>query len=126
MKLPKWSWYIVAAGLAVVVFFIAGSQPTMSCPGSYVWCPGVGCVSGMDKCVAGAKGGPSAVFSKEGFEVMKPKPWNADWAKSIPPAFLSWPGAGAKSVPPDYGKEHFVSKKCPDGTRSDGPCLMEF
>jgi hypothetical protein len=23
-------------------------------------------------------------------------------------------------------KENFVSKKCPDGTRSDGPCLMEF
>lgn len=23
-------------------------------------------------------------------------------------------------------KEGFVSKKCPDGTRSDGPCLMEF
>jgi len=23
-------------------------------------------------------------------------------------------------------KEGFVSKSCPDGTRSDGPCLMEF
>lgn len=23
-------------------------------------------------------------------------------------------------------KEGFVSKKCPDNTRSDGPCLMEF
>jgi hypothetical protein len=23
-------------------------------------------------------------------------------------------------------KEGFVSKSCPDGTRSDGPCLLEF
>lgn len=23
-------------------------------------------------------------------------------------------------------KEGFVNKKCPDNTRSDGPCLMEF
>jgi hypothetical protein len=83
-------------------------------------------VSGSDKCFAGAKGGPSAVFSKEGFEVMKPKPWNADWAKAIQPAFESWPGVGKKSMPPDYGKETFVNRKCPDGSRTDGPCLMDF
>ena len=128
MKLPKWSWYVVVAVLAVVVFFAAGAGPMASgCPGSYVMCPGVGCVSGPDKCVAGNKGGPSATFSQiEGFEVMKPKPWNADWSKSIPPAFASWPGKGTPSSPPDYGKETFVNKKCPDGSRSDGPCLMEF
>lgn len=25
-----------------------------------------------------------------------------------------------------FKKEGFVNKKCPDNTRSDGPCLMEF
>lgn len=42
--------------------------------------------------------------------------------------FTEWPGAGVRAQPPLYAvaKEKFVSKKCPDGTRSDGPCLMEF
>ena len=126
MKFPRWTWYIVVAVLAVAVFFMAGASKQADCPGSQVWCPGVGCVSGSDKCFAGSKGGPTAVFSKEGFEIMKPKPWNADWAKAIEPAFESWPGAGKKSTPPDYGKETFVNKRCPDGSRTDGPCLMEF
>jgi len=126
MKIPRWTWYIVVAVVAVAVFFLAGASKQADCPGSQVWCPGVGCVSGPDKCFAGSQGGPSAVFSKEGFEVMKPKPWNADWAAAIQPAFKSWPGSDAKSAPPDYGKEGFVNKKCPDGSRTDGPCLMEF
>ena len=128
MRFPKWSWYVVVAVIAVVVFFAAGPmQMGSGCPGSYVMCPGVGCVSGPDKCVPGNKGGPSVTFSQvEGFEIMKPKPWNADWAESIPPAFRAWPGKGTPSTPPDYGKEAFVSKQCPDGTRTDGPCLMEF
>jgi hypothetical protein len=129
MKFPRWTWYVVVAVVAlgvIVMFSTAGVEKQADCPGSHVFCPGVGCVSGPDKCFAGNQGGPSAVFSKEGFEVMKPKPWNADWAKAIQPAFESWPGAGTKSIPPDYGKETFVSKRCPDGTRSDGPCLMEF
>lgn len=124
--MKKWSWYLVVAVIAVVVFFMAGPALQPDCPGSYVWCPGVGCVSGPDKCVPGNKGGASAVFSKEGFEIMKPKPWNAGWAEAIPPAFRAWPGSGVKSLPPDYGKETFVNKRCPDGTRTDGPCLMEF
>ena len=86
MKFPKWSGYLLIAFLAVVVFFMANKTVTPSCPGSYVWCPGVGCVSGPDKCFAGNRGGPSAVFSREGF----------------------------------------VNKQCPDKTRTDGPCLMEF
>ena len=125
-KLPNWTWYIVVAVIAVAVFFMAGASQQADCPGSQVFCPGVGCVSGPDKCFAGSKGGASAVFSKEGFEVMKPKPWNADWAAAILPAFKSWPGVGKKSTPPDYGKEKFVNKRCPDGSRTDGPCLMEF
>ena len=126
MKFPRWSWYIVVAGIAVVVFFMAGTSAQAQCPGSQVMCPGVGCVSGPDKCNPGNKGGPSAVFSKEGFEIMKPKPWIVDWAKFTDPAFHMWPGLGKKSSPPDYGKEGFVNKKCPDGSRTDGPCLMEF
>jgi hypothetical protein len=125
MKFPRWSWYVVVALIAVVVFFVSGSTTT-SCPGSQVWCPGVGCVSGPDKCFAGNKGGPSNVFSKEGFEVMKPKSWNVDWAKFTDPAFHFWPGSGKKSMPPEYGKEGFVNRKCPDGSRTDGPCLMDF
>ncbi len=87
-KMPMWGW--VVFGLVVLGFVIVAlgsvGPLTSGCPGSGIYCPGVGCVSGQDKCFPGAKGGPSAVFSKE----------------------------------------TFVSKKCPDGTRSDGPCLMEF
>jgi hypothetical protein len=124
--MPRWTWYVIVAVLAVAAFFMYSGAKQADCPGSQVWCPGVGCVSGPDKCNPGNKGGPSAVFSKEGFEVMKPKPWNADWAAAIQPAFKSWPGSDAKSAPPDYGKEGFVNKQCPDGSRTDGPCLMEF
>lgn len=126
MKIPRWGWYVLVAVVALVVFFMAGVPAMTGCPGSQVMCPGVGCVSGADKCVTGNKGGPSAVFSKEGFEVMKPKPWNQDWAKFTDPAIHFWPGAGKTSIPAEYGKEKFVSKRCPDGTRTDGPCLMEF
>jgi len=126
MKLPRWTWYVVVAVIAVAVFFMAGVSQPADCPGSQVFCPGVGCVSGPDKCFAGSKGGPTAVFSKEGFDVMKPKPWNADWAAAIMPSFKSWPGKDKPSAPPDYGKEKFVNRKCPDGSRTDGPCLMEF
>ena len=79
--------WIGAVGLIlVVVLYLRLSKLGGGCPGSQIYCPGVGCVSGQDKCFPGARGGPSAVFSKEGF----------------------------------------VSKQCPDKTRSDGPCLMEF
>ena len=88
-SITTWILWGLVFGVTVVVtktvlqwFSIGGG----SCPGSQIYCPGVGCVSGQDKCFPGARGGPSAVFSKEGF----------------------------------------VSKQCPDKTRSDGPCLMEF
>jgi hypothetical protein len=127
MKFPKWAWYAVAIlVLLALTSTMASGIADSACPGSQVYCPGVGCVSGPDKCVAGNKGGASAVFSKEGFEVMKPKAWNADWAKFTDPAFHFWPGSSKPSIPPEYGKENFVSKSCPGGYRSDGPCLMEF
>lgn len=106
---------VVVVVVAVLVLGM-GSARMATCPGSLVYCPGVGCVSGMDKCMPGATGGPSAVFSKETYvNIPTPKPWS--WAPE-------WPGMGVKSTPPNYGKETFTS--CPDGTRTDGPCLLEF
>ena len=126
MKFPKWTWYAVAVVVLVAVMSLVSSPATMGCPGTYVYCPGVGCVSGPDKCFAGNIGGPSAVFSKEGFEVMKPKAWDVDWANFAAHEFHFWPGKGKTSIPPEYGREKFVSKTCPGGYRSDGPCLMDF
>lgn len=104
--------YFAAAALVVVVvvgYLLTGNRPGGGmCPGNLYYCPGVGCVSGQDKCFPGSQGGAGAVFSKE--------------------TFKQWPGPGVTATPPvyDVAKENFVSKKCPDGTRSDGPCLMEF
>jgi hypothetical protein len=109
-SLPGWAWILAAIiGLFFVVnYLVSPITGTKMCPGSQVYCPGVGCVSGQDKCFAGSLGGASAIFSKE--------------------TFTEWPGVGVRAKPPTYdvAKETFVSKKCPDGTRSDGPCLMEF
>ena len=113
-KLPKWIWIVgVAAVVVVILTSFGGAAANGKCPGSQVYCPGVGCLSGKDKCVAGAKGGPSVVFSQEPFE--------------------DWPGVGVASEPPTYGKvkEGFempppARKSCPGGTRTDGPCLLQF
>jgi len=113
-KIPQWVW-IAGAGLVLLILVstLRGGIGGRRCPGSQVYCPGVGCLSGKDKCVAGAKGGPSVVFSQEPFE--------------------DWPGVGVASNPPTYGavKEGFEMPSakrtsCPGGTRSDGPCLMQF
>lgn len=64
------SWIWIGAIVAVLVAVVAMSLPAVTggmCPGSQYYCPGVGCVSGMDKCLPGHKGGASAVFSKETF-----------------------------------------------------------
>ncbi len=108
LTVPIYLLILLAFGALVVVVNLIPGVKTGTCPGSQIYCPGVGCVSGTDKCFPGAKGGPTAVFSKETF-------------------FAQWPGSGVGSTPPLYGdKENFVGKKCPDGSRSDGPCLMEF
>lgn len=75
MKFPRWTLYAVIALVAVVVFFMASPTVVAGCPGSQIHCPGVGCVSGPDKCIPGSKGGASAVFSREGF-VSKTCPGN--------------------------------------------------
>lgn len=104
----NWMWIGVPLILLVVFIYVSPSMSINTCPGSQVYCPGVGCVSGQDKCFPGSRGGASSVFSKE--------------------TFTQWPGVGVTATPPiyDVAKENFVNKKCPDGTRSDGPCLMEF
>lgn len=85
-RIPIWVYLIL--GLVALWFVLSPMVSSgMGCPGSQIYCPGVGCVSGQDKCFPGAVGGASKVFS---------------------------------SV------ETFVNKQCPDGTRTDGPCLMDF
>jgi hypothetical protein len=108
-RVPRWAIYvIVAIFIAGVAYSAVGTAAVPMCPGSQVYCPGVGCMSGQDKCFAAGAGGATRVFSHE--------------------TFKQWPGKDYRATPPEYtkSKETFVSKKCPDGTRSDGPCLMEF
>lgn len=103
MKVPKWGYIaIVLLVLVALVMARGGGIAGTSCPDSQVYCPGVGCLSGTDKCIPGSKGGASAVFSKEGFEVGSFPSWNT-----------------AKPPPIEV-------KRCPGNYRSDGPCLMEF
>jgi hypothetical protein len=105
--IPLWLGAIVGIVVFGLVIWGVRKVAAPSCPGSYIYCPGVGCVSGPDKCFPGERGGASKTFSHE--------------------TFKEWPGTGVKSTPPEYGgKERFVDKQCPDGTRTDGPCLMEF
>jgi hypothetical protein len=48
----------------MVFGYVSIQAPGVQCPGSMIHCPGVGCVSGPEKCKAGATGGPSEVFSR--------------------------------------------------------------
>lgn len=89
---PVWVGILVGVITVVALFLSKGGAAAIAdCPGSLVYCPGVGCVSGPDKCVAGSVGGPSAVFSKETFT-----------------------------------SQCKAKTSCPGGTRTDGPCLMDF
>lgn len=99
--------FVAVFVLRIVYTAYLGPYVMNQCVGSQIFCPGVGCVSGRDKCIPGYTGGPDAIFSRE--------------------TFKQWPGAGVRAEPPvyDIAKESFVNKTCPDGTRSDGPCLLE-
>ena len=91
-KNPIWIGVAVLVAVLAIAYLSNGGATAMAqCPGSQVYCAGVGCVSGADKCVPGNGGGPTKVFSKETFQ------------------------GQCKSMKP-----------CPGGTRTDGPCLMEF
>jgi hypothetical protein len=62
-KIPL-KWILVGVLILLVGGYLSVQGPGVQCNGSMVYCPGVGCVSGPDKCNAGYSGGPSAVFSK--------------------------------------------------------------
>jgi hypothetical protein len=117
--------YIVGAVIAVAILYVAFRNMKvtgMACPGSQVYCPGVGCVSGMDKCFPGSRGGASAVFSKESFSVPQssPKKYELDIQ---PYKYEDMPKPPQMKV--NYTpKDKFI--KCPDNTFGDGQCLMEF
>lgn len=116
--------YMVGAVIAVAILYVAFRSMGVvgeTCPGSQVYCPGVGCVSGMDKCIPGSRGGANAVFSKEPFV-----------SNSNPPKYemILRPFQFAELPKPPQMKVNFTPKdkfiKCPDNTFGDGQCLMEF
>jgi hypothetical protein len=91
-KYPLWFGVVLSiATLAALFWAKGGAEAVNGCAPNQVYCQGVGCVSGKDKCVPMSPGGPSAVFSKETFT----QPCKA-------------------------------MTSCPGGTRTDGPCLMQF
>ena len=104
LKFPKWAPIALVVLLLVVLVMTShgGAGAGGMCLDTQTYCPGVGCLSGPDKCTPGAKGGPSAVFSKEGFENSSFPSWNLQ-----------------KPAPVEI-------KRCPGNYRSDGPCLMQF
>lgn len=61
-KIPL-KWILVAVLVLLLAGVVTIQGPGVQCPGSMIYCAGVGCVSGPDKCKAGYIGGPSAVFS---------------------------------------------------------------
>jgi len=67
-KYPIWLGVLIGV-VTIAALFLSkgGAQAIAACPGSQVYCAGVGCVSGKDKCFPGTTGGPSEVFSKETF-----------------------------------------------------------
>jgi len=61
-KIPL-KWMLLGLLVLVVFGYVSVQGPGVQCDGSMVYCPGVGCVSGPDKCKPGSTGGPSATFS---------------------------------------------------------------
>jgi hypothetical protein len=62
VKIPL-KWILVGILFLMVFGFMSFQLPGVQCPPSMTYCAGVGCVSGPDKCKAGATGGPAATFS---------------------------------------------------------------
>lgn len=150
MKIPKWVWGIVFVAVVVLIASqVLGGGLMPTCKGSYVYCPGVGCVSGVDKCFPYNQGGASSVFSKEtfigsffdGVPQSVPETHNKPlkYTESTHPPLTPINEYSMMKKPQEhkeapklsmfqrlFSREGFVSKTCPDGTRTDGPCLMEF
>ena len=99
-------WILIGLLILLLAGYLSIQGPGVQCSGSMIYCPGVGCVSGPDKCTAGSQGGPAAVFSKT-------------WEKE---QFVNgkdmYPGVPKFSVP-----DAPVLSKCWNGTRArDGRC----
>ena len=149
-KIPRWAYGALA--LLVVVILAGRGMGAMAptCKGSYVYCPGVGCVSGVDKCFPYNQGGASSVFSKETFigsffdgvpmSVPETNDKPLQYEESTHPPLTPINEYSLMKKPQEHKeapksetswnfwgtREKFVSKTCPDGTRTDGPCLMQF
>jgi hypothetical protein len=63
MKKIPIKWILGALLILIVLGVVSIQGPGVQCEGSKIYCPGVGCVSGPDKCSPGSVGGPSAIFS---------------------------------------------------------------
>jgi hypothetical protein len=67
LTLPRLGLILLGGLLVIVLFSRLSGGVESRCLDSQVYCPGVGCISGTDKCTPGSIGGPSRVFSKETF-----------------------------------------------------------
>jgi hypothetical protein len=103
IKIPL-KWILLGVLVLLLAGVISIQGPGVQCSGSMIYCPGVGCVSGPDKCNPGYVGGPSAVFS-------------TTWEKFTNGKDL-FPGVPTLSV----GEPQHITP-CSNGTRAaDGRC----
>jgi len=56
-------WILIGLLILLLAGYVSIQAPGVQCNGSMIYCPGVGCVSGPDKCAANTTGGASATFS---------------------------------------------------------------
>lgn len=105
VKIP-FKWILIGLLVLVVFGYVSVQGPGVQCSGSMVYCPGVGCVSGPDKCNAGASGGASSVFSMT-------------WEKEqFTDGKDMWP-----SMPKFNDVSAATIRQCPNNTRArDGRC----
>lgn len=105
-KIPL-KWILLGLLILLIGGYVSVQVPGVQCTGTKVYCPGVGCVSGPDKCVSGSTGGPSATFS-------------TTWEKFTNGKDM-YPGPPKFEVGPTP-----VVSNCPDGTRAHEGRCSEF
>jgi hypothetical protein len=100
------TWILLGLLILLLAGYVSFQGPGVQCSGSMIYCPGVGCVSGPDKCSAGAAGGPSTVFSKT---------WEREQFVNGKEIYPGIPKFGVPDAP--------VLSTCSNGTRArDGRC----
>jgi hypothetical protein len=104
-KIP-FKWILIGVLVLVLFGYVSVQGPGVQCSGSMIYCPGVGCVSGSDKCSSGSVGGASKIFS-------------TTWEKEqFTDGKDMWPG-----VPKFTEVAPAKMSQCPDKTRArDGRC----